>query len=333
MNLFKQFLLMTLCFVSIQSMSAQTFDDFPILSTIVDQNNCCQNESVIFYDLGDIQFFYVANDEDCFGPGGRLFFGDGSLHCEDGVTDCRQFYGLTGGQVIYQCDAPSEVDLFTLFPFLSSLVDVNNCQGEVIEYYRNTQQHEFLCVVESNTRVWYYPDGTLACQSSGTFDCPSLYGFGDMELIDLFVCDSNNGGGGVGSSDAVGAVYAMTNGQGQIDGNVQGPNSVVAYAQAADGTLTQIGSFPTGGNGGDFDGGEGLDPLISAYAITKTNDNKFVLAVNAGSNSVTAMRVNQDFTLDVVDTQPTQDVGPNSIAYVPSRRPGVNGIVLSLIHI
>ena len=34
----------------------------------------------------------------------------------------------------------------------------------------------------------------------------------------------------------VGAVYAMTNGEGQVDGIVQGPNAVVAYAQAADGT-------------------------------------------------------------------------------------------------
>ena len=125
----------------------------------------------------------------------------------------------------------------------------------------------------------------------------------------------------------VGAVYAMSNGEGQIDGNVQGPNSVVAYSQADNGMLTMIGSYPTGGNGGDFDGGEGLDPLISAYAITKTNDNRYVLAVNAGSNTVTSMGVNGDYSLDVVDTQSTQDVGPNSIAYVPSRRFGVNGLV------
>ena len=125
----------------------------------------------------------------------------------------------------------------------------------------------------------------------------------------------------------VGAVYAMTNGEGQIDGNVQGPNSVVAYSQAADGRLTLLGSYPTGGNGGDFDGGEGLDPLISAYAITKTNDNKYVLAVNAGSNTITSMQVNSDFSLSVVDTESTLDVGPNSIAYVPSRQFGVNGIV------
>ena len=71
-------------------------------------------------------------------------------------------------------------------------------------------------------------------------------------------------------ANAAGAVYAMTNGEGQVAGNVQGPNSVVAYSQSAEGTLSIIGSFPTGGNGGDFDGGEGLDPLISAYAITKS---------------------------------------------------------------
>ena len=33
----------------------------------------------------------------------------------------------------------------------------------------------------------------------------------------------------VASGPAVGAVYAMTNGEGQVDGNVQGPNAVVAY--------------------------------------------------------------------------------------------------------
>jgi uncharacterized repeat protein (TIGR01451 family) len=126
---------------------------------------------------------------------------------------------------------------------------------------------------------------------------------------------------------AVGAVYVMSNGDGQIPGNVQGPNSVIGYGQAADGTLTLLGEFPTGGNGGDYDGGEGLDPLISAYALTKTVDNRFVLAVNAGSNTVTSMAVNPDFTLTVVDTESTGDFGPNSIAHKPSSMAGVNGLV------
>ena len=145
----------------------------------------------------------------------------------------------------------------------------------------------FLCIVEGGTRTFFFSDGTPFCVSDGSFDCPTAYGFTDMQIVSTFVCDADGtgDGGDTGAGPGVGAVYAMTNGQGQVDGNVQGPNSVVAYAQAADGTLTQLGSFPTGGNGGDFDGGEGLDPLISAYAITKSLDNRFVLAVNAGSNT------------------------------------------------
>ena len=127
--------------------------------------------------------------------------------------------------------------------------------------------------------------------------------------------------------ETVGAVYVMSNGDGQVDGNVQGPNSVVGYAQADDGTLTFIGEFPTGGSGGDYDGGEGLDPLISAYAITKTIDNRFVLAVNAGSNTVTSMRINEDYTLSVIDVESTGDIGPNSIAHALSDIDGVNGLV------
>ena len=111
-------------------------------------------------------------------------------------------------------------------------------------------------------------------------------------------------------SDFIGAVYAMTNGDGQVEGTaVQGANSIVAYGRNDDGSLELIGDVQTGGNGGDFDGGEGLDPLISAYALTKTVDNNFVLAVNAGSNSITSLSVQGDFSLSTEDTQSTNGVG------------------------
>ena len=126
----------------------------------------------------------------------------------------------------------------------------------------------------------------------------------------------------------VGAVYAMTNGDGQIEGTqVQGQNQLVAYGRNQDGTLDFVGQFATGGNGGDFDGGEGLDPLISAYAVTKTDDNNFVLAVNAGSGSITALTVNTDYSLDLSSTASTNGVGPNSIAYSAVSQAGINGLV------
>lgn len=128
----------------------------------------------------------------------------------------------------------------------------------------------------------------------------------------------------------VGAVYAMTNGDGQLAGtNIQGPNVIIAYAREADGSLTPIGPNPTGGNGGDFDGGEGLDPLISAYALTKTDDNENLLAVNAGSNTITSFTINEDYSLEFVGSQPTGDLGPNSIAYSErsDAADGLKGIV------
>lgn len=130
-------------------------------------------------------------------------------------------------------------------------------------------------------------------------------------------------------SNFVGAVYAMTNGNGQVAGtNVQGDNTIIAYGRNAQGELTPIGPFATNGFGGDFDGGEGLDPLISAYALTKTPDNSTLLAVNAGSNTITSFNINEDYSLSQAgDPQPTGAVGPNSIAFVEREADGIRGLV------
>lgn len=149
---------------------------------------------------------------------------------------------------------------------------------------------------------------------------------------DDFVGGSDDGDPGDDQGDTdefVGAVYAMTNGEGQIVGsNVQGPNTIIAYGRDANGELTPIGPFATDGDGGDYDGGEGLDPLISAYALTKTDDNENLLAVNAGSNTITSFNILEDFSLEIAGTpQPTGALGPNSIDVYDVDRDGIKGIV------
>ena len=111
--------------------------------------------------------------------------------------------------------------------------------------------------------------------------------------------------------DFAGAVYAMSN---KFDGN-----SVVAYGRNDNGRLTLIGEFSTGGNGAAFDGGEGLDPRISANSLHVTEslgDDRFLLAVNAGSNTVSSFRIDRDdWSLQLMSkTQIPSCVGPNSIA-------------------
>ncbi len=103
---------------------------------------------------------------------------------------------------------------------------------------------------------------------------------------------------------AASSVYVMTN---DVDAN-----AVVAFARSEDGSLSKLGTYPTGGKGAILDDGEGLDPLISAYSLYKTSDNKFLLAANAGSAEITAFMINEDFSLTM-----TSKVGLGNEAYHP----------------
>jgi 6-phosphogluconolactonase len=86
-----------------------------------------------------------------------------------------------------------------------------------------------------------------------------------------------------------GAVYTMTN---AADGN-----HVVIFNRDEDGMLTPVGSIATGGKGY----GDGLDPLASQDAIVLSSDNRWLLAVNGGSNEISVFRVLPD-GLNLIDT-------------------------------
>ncbi len=108
-------------------------------------------------------------------------------------------------------------------------------------------------------------------------------------------------------SDGIGAVFVGTN---DLDNN-----EIASFARAADGTLTHVGNFSTGGAGStEFDGGEGLDPLISADSIIVTEDESKLITVNAGSDSVSLFAINDDFSLTLLDVVDSGGVGPNSVA-------------------
>jgi 6-phosphogluconolactonase (cycloisomerase 2 family) len=97
-----------------------------------------------------------------------------------------------------------------------------------------------------------------------------------------------------------GAVYAGTD-----DGQ---KNGLVAYGRRADG-----GEYLSGGAGGRLNTGGPIDPLISAHSVLNV-DNRFVLQVNAGSNTVSSFRVNKDFSLTLISVVPSGGFGPDAIA-------------------
>jgi len=87
------------------------------------------------------------------------------------------------------------------------------------------------------------------------------------------------------SGGAGGAVFVQTD-------NTAG-NAVVAYHRAPDGTLTLAGTYPTGGLGGVL-AGSVVDHLASQGSLTYDPEHGLLLAVNAGSDTVSVFRVTGD---------------------------------------
>lgn len=70
-------------------------------------------------------------------------------------------------------------------------------------------------------------------------------------------------------------------------------NEIVAYARAPGGALTEAGSYPTEGLGGQLSGSV-VDHTASQGALAYDSSQNLLLAVNAGSNSISAFRVEGD---------------------------------------
>jgi 6-phosphogluconolactonase len=99
------------------------------------------------------------------------------------------------------------------------------------------------------------------------------------------------------SATSVGAVYALT--------NAPAGNAVMVWDRAADGSLTPAGSYATGGRGS----GAGLG---SQGAIILSNNNRWLFAVNAGSNDISAFRVD-DHGLTLISQVPSGGTLPTSL--------------------
>ncbi|TME43145.1 MAG: hypothetical protein E6I61_00415 [Chloroflexi bacterium] len=89
-----------------------------------------------------------------------------------------------------------------------------------------------------------------------------------------------------GSDDSSGrAIFVQT--------NDPGANSIAAYHRNADGSLTLAASYATGGQGGR-ETGAGSDPLASQGSLRLIHEAGLLLAVNAGSNTISVFHVSGD---------------------------------------
>jgi 6-phosphogluconolactonase len=86
------------------------------------------------------------------------------------------------------------------------------------------------------------------------------------------------------------AVFVQTN---EADGN-----RVIAFRREADGSLTELGAYATGG------AGDGSPHLTSQGSVVLSGDGGHLLVTNAGSGDVSILAVDED-GLSLVDTVAT----------------------------
>jgi 6-phosphogluconolactonase (cycloisomerase 2 family) len=78
-----------------------------------------------------------------------------------------------------------------------------------------------------------------------------------------------------------------------VSTNDQSGNQILAYARSSAGTLEFVHAYNTGGRGGAL-GGAVVDKLASQNSLLYDAAHRLLLAVNAGSNSITAFTVSGD---------------------------------------
>jgi hypothetical protein len=115
-----------------------------------------------------------------------------------------------------------------------------------------------------------------------------------------------------GFGDA-GFVFVGTNHNNSMD-STQPPNQVAMYRRAADGSLTPLGYFDTGGQGSGPSARFAGDGLGAAHSVQLSQDLRWLFVTNAGTNNVSVFRVRND-GLQLTDIEPTggSTAFPNSV--------------------
>lgn len=129
-----------------------------------------------------------------------------------------------------------------------------------------------------------------ACQKNTTDPITTDEAASQKPFVDLQERGNNN--------NSAGRVYTITN---AVSGN-----AVIVYSRSSNGTLTYWASYPTGGNGT----GGGLG---NQGAVVIAKDKNILLAVNAGSNSISSLKI-QNNELELISTVHSGGMRPVSIA-------------------
>ncbi|MGZ4121256.1 MAG: beta-propeller fold lactonase family protein, partial [Actinomycetota bacterium] len=115
---------------------------------------------------------------------------------------------------------------------------------------------------------------------------------------------------GAGALPAVAAAHpSHRSGYVYVDDNAAGPNTIAGFARRADGSLAPLPGSPF------HDGGVGTgSALASQGAVQISSDGRYLLAVDAGSNQISVLRLRHHGGLKLVSVAPSGGVKPVSVA-------------------
>jgi 6-phosphogluconolactonase (cycloisomerase 2 family) len=116
-------------------------------------------------------------------------------------------------------------------------------------------------------------------------------------------------------------------GQVYVNDNTAGTNTIAAFDRQADGSLTPTAGSPFSAGGAGT--GKGT---ASQGALALSDDGHYLLAVDAGSNQISVLRVMHDGSLEPADGSPVSSGGVNPVSiavsgklvYVANQGPGTN---------
>ena len=130
-----------------------------------------------------------------------------------------------------------------------------------------------------------------------------------------------------GAAASPGGPKASILGQVYINDNTAPVNTVAGFNRMSDGTLAPIPGSPfvVGGTGGG-------SPNASQGSLELSGDGRYLLAVDAGSNQISVLRIKPDGSLQIAQGSPVDSGGVNPVSiavsgglvYVANQGPGVN---------
>jgi len=98
-----------------------------------------------------------------------------------------------------------------------------------------------------------------------------------------------------------------------VQTNEPAGNQIAVYDRGSDGTLTRVATYPTGGLGGVASPGTESDRLASQGSLAFSKGHRLLIAVNAGSDTISVFRVHGD-RLHLMQVLPSGGQFPASIA-------------------